>query len=68
MARRGEIRLRRREVGALVGVRLRAGPQPEAESIQILFRSGRGMIPRRQAEIDPVHAMLRGEKSDLDQR
>jgi len=26
------------------------------------------MIPRQQAEVDPMHAVLRGEESDLDQR
>ena len=33
MTRRGQIRLGRREIGTLVGVRLRAGAEPEAETI-----------------------------------
>jgi len=63
-----QISFRRRTVGALIGIRLRARPKPEAESIQVVLRSFGRMVPWRQAEIDPVHAVLRGEERNLDQR
>jgi len=48
MLGRAQIGFRRREVGDLVGIRLRAGAQPEAEPIHILLRSRCGVVPRQQ--------------------
>ena len=62
MTRRRQIRLGRCDFRTLVGVRLRAGAEPEAKTIQVCFRSGRRVIGGQQRETDPVHAVLRREQ------
>jgi hypothetical protein len=67
VARSGEVGFRRRRIGAFVGIRLRAGAEPETKAVQFILRSFARVIRRRQSEADPVHAVLRGKKDKLNQ-
>src|SRR5690348_8216746 len=67
VARGFKIGLGRRSIRALIDIRLRPGAQPEAETIEIPVRPRRGVVRGRQSEVDPMHAMLSREQSDLDQ-
>jgi hypothetical protein len=53
MRRRGKVCLGRSKIGTLVGVGLCTGTQGEAQPVHFRFRSGAGMVRRRQAKVDP---------------
>src|SRR5690606_12100502 len=67
MSRCRKIGLRWSHIRSLVNVRLSAGAEPKTQPIEIGRRAARGIVGRRQREVDPVHAVLSREQRDLDQ-
>ena len=56
-----------RKVGPLIVVRLCRSTEPEAQAIEVAIRAVGSVAACRQAETDPVHAVLCREDGELDQ-